>query len=109
MNFPNNDTERVRDAIALSAGENEGGELSRDPMDHQYGRRIETDRSWTIYHVFTGVPAHADGQIMTGLSRSAATDGMVSLNRRNERRHRNQGSLMAHIQIARYSAEERRR
>ena len=52
-------------------------------LDRQYGRRIEADRSWTVYHVFTGVPAHADGQIMTGLSRSDATDGMLSLNGRN--------------------------
>ena len=100
MNLPNNDTARVRNAIALGAWENEGGAPGRDSMDHQYGRRIETDRFWTVYHVFTGVPAQADGQIMTGLSRSAATDGMVSLNRRNERRHRDQGSLMAPVQLA---------
>ncbi|RRH86910.1 hypothetical protein EH240_36595 [Mesorhizobium tamadayense] len=105
---PNNDTEPVRNAIALGAWENEGGAPGRDSMDHQYGRRIETDRSWTVYHVFTGVPAQADGQIMTGLSRSAATDGMVSLNRR-ERRHRDQGSLMARVQLARCSVEECRR
>jgi hypothetical protein len=57
-----------------------------DFMDHQFGRRIETDRSWSVYHVFTGVPAHADGQAMIGLSRSDATECMLSLNRRNARR-----------------------
>ena len=109
MNLPNTETERVRNAIALSAWENEGGAPGRHSMDHQYGRRVETDRSWTVYHVFTGVPAHADGQIMTGLSRSGATDGMVSLNRRNEGRHRDRGSLMARVQLAPCGTEDRRR
>lgn len=49
----------------------------------QYGRRIEADRSWTIYHVFTGVPARIDSEVMVGLSRSDATRGMLHLNRRN--------------------------
>ncbi|WP_353015374.1 hypothetical protein [Mesorhizobium sp. M1405] len=78
MNLHNNDTERVRDATALGTWENEGGAPGRHSVDHQYGRRIETDRSWTVYHVFTGVPAQADGQIMTGLSRSAATEDGVA-------------------------------
>ena len=83
MNVPNNETERARNATALGAWENEGGAPGRDSMDHQYGRRIETDRSWTIYHVFTGIPASAQGQTMTGLSRADATSGMLSLNLRN--------------------------
>jgi hypothetical protein len=33
------------------------------------------DRSWTIYHVFPGIPARVDGSALTDLSRSAATDG----------------------------------
>jgi hypothetical protein len=40
------------------------------------------DRSWTIYHVSTGIPARVDGSALTDLSRSAATDGMLSLNLR---------------------------
>lgn len=51
------------------------------PQDHQYGRRMEVDRSWTVYHVFTGVPADADCGATTGLSRVDATDRMMSLNR----------------------------
>ena len=46
-----------------------------------YGRRVEGDRSWTVYHQFTGVPAYIGGITMTGLSRSRATDKMLSLNR----------------------------
>jgi hypothetical protein len=44
------------------------------------------DRSWTIYHVFPGIPARVDGSALTDLSRSAATDGMLSLNLRNVNR-----------------------
>lgn len=55
-------------------------------VDHQYGRRIETDRSWTVYHVFTGVPADSDAGATTGLNRAEATDRMTSLNRRVEKR-----------------------
>ena len=88
MNVPNNETERARNATALGAWENEGGAPGRHSMGHQYGRRIETDRSWTIYHVFTGIPASAQGQTMTGLSRADATSGMLSLNLRNTDRRR---------------------
>jgi hypothetical protein len=69
---------------AIGVWDNEGGASARAPSDEQYGRRIEADRSWTIYHVFTGVPASREGLEMIGLSRSVATDGMLSLNRRNE-------------------------
>lgn len=87
------ETERLSNAAAIGVGENEGGAPGRRSLDRQYGRRIEADRSWTVYHVFTGVPAHANGLDMTGLSRSDATDGMLSLNRHNERRHKERGSL----------------
>lgn len=83
MNARRNGTAE-RHSLAIGVWENEGG--ASDGTDRQYGRRIEADKTWTIYHVFTGVPAHAAGQIMTGLSRSTATDGMVSLNRRYEAR-----------------------
>ncbi len=75
-------------ALAVAIWENEGGAPQQDSMDHQYGRRVEGDGSWSIYHVFTGVPAKIHDHSMIGLSRSHATSGMLSLNRRNEeRRH----------------------
>ena len=80
--------ERERHDRAISVWDNEGGASARAPGDEQYGRRIEADRSWTIYHVFTGVPASRGGQEMIGLSHSAATDGMLSLNRRSEGRRK---------------------
>ncbi len=76
-----NDTVQRHNAVAIALCRNEG-ESGREPVDRQYGRRIEMDRSWTVYHVFTGVPVRADGHVMTGLSRSDATSGMLSLNLR---------------------------
>ncbi|OJU83011.1 MAG: hypothetical protein BGO06_07490 [Shinella sp. 65-6] len=78
--------ERRRRALRIEVWENEGGAVATDVPDHQYGRRIERDRTWTIYHVFTGVPARIDGCTLTDLSISDATNGMLRLNRRNARR-----------------------
>lgn len=56
-------------------------EEGRDvPQGQQYGRRAERDHTWTVYHVFTGEPADAGCGAMTGLSRSEATERMMSLN-----------------------------
>lgn len=88
MSDYSNETEWKRNAASIDVWENEGGATGRDSMHHQYGRRIEADRSWTVYHVFTGIPAHAGGAAMIGLSRSDATNAMLSLNRRNDGRHK---------------------
>lgn len=62
--------------------------VCHDFTHHQYGRRIERDGSWSVYHVFTGIPAKIQGHALTGLTHSRATEGMLSLNRRNDaRRH----------------------
>lgn len=97
------ETERERHDRAIGVWDNEGGASGRAPGDEQYGRRIEANRSWTVYHVFTGVPASREGQEMIGLSRSVATDGMLSLNRRNEARRRAGSSLMADIRTTPYA------
>ena len=76
MSADDNDAERKRVAAASAI----------DSSDHHYGRRVEMDCSWTVYHVYTGVPAHIGDIAMIGLSRRAATEGMLSLNRRNELR-----------------------
>jgi hypothetical protein len=83
MNMDTAETERKQIAAAI-----EGGAPCCDAGHHQYGRRIEADRSWTVYHVFTGIPARFDGDAMTGLSRSEATRGMLRLNLRNVERRR---------------------
>lgn len=79
----NTHAERRRQALRIEIWENEGGASAADALEDQYGRRIERDRTWTIYHVFTGIPARIDGYTLTDLSISEATDGMLSLNRRD--------------------------
>ncbi len=88
MNTHIKETERKQISVAVSVWENEGGAPGQDSIHHQYGRRIEADRSWTIYHVFTGIPARFGGDAMTGLSRLDATSGMLRLNLRNAERRR---------------------
>ena len=95
MKHPGNETETGCHALAIAVWDNEGGAQERSSMDHHYGRRIEADHSWSVYHVFSGIPACVNGRSMTGLSRSDATEGMLSLNRRNEERRRERSGLTA--------------
>ena len=92
MNGDSNETELDRRALAISVWENEGGVRAPGTPDGQFGRRVEMDRSWTIYHVFTGIPARVDGSALTDLSGSAATDGMLSLNLRNVKRRKDRNT-----------------
>lgn len=78
--------------------ENEGGALFRGGGERQYGRRVEADGTWTVYHVFTGIPAFFNGRLASGLSRGEATFGMIWLNRRNEQ------DRWSHSRIRRESA-----
>ena len=105
MTIDDDKIERRPNATALGRWENEGGALGQDSMDIQYGRRVESDGSWTVYHVFTGNPARVDGQTLTGMSRSDATKGMLSLNlintaRRRKRTRLSKLALTAHETIA---------
>lgn len=70
-------------ALAIGTWDDEGGAPVGDATERYYGRRVESDRSWTVHHVFTGVPAHIDGVTLAGLSRADATDVMLKLNRRS--------------------------
>ncbi|TIQ29967.1 MAG: hypothetical protein E5X48_29475 [Mesorhizobium sp.] len=88
MNASNHLADAARNAWAHPGEENAGGAQACDFRDHQYGRRVEVDRSWTVYHVFTGIPAHVDGAFMIGLSRSEATKSMLSLNLRDGERRK---------------------
>jgi hypothetical protein len=84
MNAHGSETGLRRSAAPIGVRENEGGAQRRHSMDRR--RRVEADRSWTVCHVFSGVPACNAGQAMTGLSRSDATRGMPSVNRRGAAR-----------------------
>lgn len=59
---------------------------SGDGRDGHFGVRVESDRTWTVYHVFSGVPAEFDGRSMIRLGRAAATGSMLAMNRRNAAR-----------------------
>ena len=88
MNTDSHETDPDRRALAISVWENGGGARAPDTPDGQFGRRVEMDRSWTIYYVSPGIPARVDGAALSDLSRSAATDGMLSLNLRNVKRRK---------------------
>ncbi|WP_245464749.1 MULTISPECIES: hypothetical protein [unclassified Mesorhizobium] len=88
MNASNHPTHVARNAWAHPGREDAGGAQACAFRDHQYGRRVEPDRSWTVYHVFTGIPAYVDGAFMIGLSRSEANESMLSLNLRNSERRK---------------------
>ncbi len=64
MNAVNEESALRQDAYAISGWEREGGADAHDGIDCDYGRRIESDRSWTVYHVFSGAPARIDGRFM---------------------------------------------
>ena len=88
MNDNNDRCRENRDAVDISVWENEGGALDRSNMNHHYGRRIEPDGSWTIYHVFTGAPADMGSRPMTGLGETDATTTMIILNAHNAQRRK---------------------
>ncbi len=74
--------------------DDEGGAPRQDSMHSEYGRRIETDGSWTIYHVFTGVPATIGGDRMQGMSATAAADHMMKTNSDNSGRRAAQTGIL---------------
>ncbi|MDG4853784.1 MULTISPECIES: hypothetical protein [unclassified Mesorhizobium] len=88
MKASNQRTDAAREPSARPGEENAAGAQACAFRDRQYGRRVEPDRSWTVYHVFTGIPAYVDGAFMIGLSRSEATKSMLSLNLRNSERRK---------------------
>jgi hypothetical protein len=110
MNVPNNYPELTQKTanFAIDRWENEGGAHGQESPDLRRGRRVEADRSRTVYHVFRGAPARINGNTMVGLSQGAATDGMLSLNRRNQARRRDRGSPIARNRTPRTTGECRR-
>lgn len=71
MKARGNETGQMRNVLAIGVWENEGGASGRDFPDEEHGRRTEADRSRTVRQIAAGVPAHADGQAMAGLTPSA--------------------------------------
>jgi hypothetical protein len=62
--------------------ENEGGHVGADekPASYQFGKRYESDGTWTIYHVFTGQPAQYGTWEMKRLTRSVAERALRTIN-----------------------------
>jgi hypothetical protein len=100
MNAQRNQTDLKRNTVAIAIWENEGGAPGGDLTGHLYGRRIEADRSWTVYHVFTGVAARDGDDDLIGLSRAQATSRMMSLNLRNAECRKQRISLPALVRDA---------
>ena len=95
MNGQRNQADLQRNTTAIAVWENEGGAPGHNLTEHLYGRRVEADRSWTVYHVFTGVAARVGNDDLIGLSRSQATSRMMSLNLRNAECRKQRISLPA--------------
>lgn len=78
--FPHQQKHADRDAIAR--WENEGGSPRRygGRGAYLYGKRVETDGTWTIHHVFSGVPALYGTWDMVGLSKSVAERALRTIN-----------------------------
>jgi hypothetical protein len=49
-------------------------------VQYGYGKRIEADRSWTIYHVFTGVPVNTGARDLINLDAKTAIRALRILN-----------------------------
>lgn len=77
---------RGQDELGGAPAVNESELPDPCPTSHQYGRRVEADGSWTIYHVFTGTPASICGHSMVGLSQLGATEVMTFLNNEGTRK-----------------------
>lgn len=76
----NGDSVNDGEGASVERWENEGGSVGSNVGKPEYGRRVETDRSWTVYHVYTGVPGQVDSETLIGLSRGKATEIMLALN-----------------------------
>ena len=88
MNTHSNEPSENPDAFYLSARETEGAAINYENIHSHYGRRIEPDSSWTIYHVFSGMPATIGGRKMIELGEKEATARMLSLNAANAQKRK---------------------
>jgi len=82
-----------REETAIENWENEGGSPGAVPHYHedfgfQYGKRIEIDRTWTVYHVFTGIPVSSGDGALVGLSNAEASAMIASFNIGKEERRK---------------------
>ena len=79
---------------ALENWDDEGGAPSQDSMHSEYGKRVETNGSWTIYHVFTGSPATIGGNLMQNMDANDALDQMRKTNADNSIRRASHSKIL---------------
>ncbi|MBL0371316.1 hypothetical protein JJB09_04685 [Rhizobium sp. KVB221] len=73
----------MRDSRSDNVGwEHEGDSLGRtsDWASYLFGKRTEQDGSWTIYHVFSGLPAQYGTWNMQGLTEQEAERALRTIN-----------------------------
>lgn len=63
--------------VSLCEWENEGGAPASPNRLGDYGRRIESDGTWTVYEVFTGSEARQRGLAPSGLTKDEALDRLI--------------------------------
>ncbi|WP_346907112.1 hypothetical protein [uncultured Roseibium sp.] len=79
---------------ALEQWDGEGGAPAQDSMHSEYGKRVENDGSWTVYHVFTGGPATIGGDLMQGMNAKNAQDQMTRTNADNTIRRAGRAKIL---------------
>ncbi|WP_454817341.1 hypothetical protein [Labrys neptuniae] len=62
-------------------------------MERRYDLRAEEDDTWTVFDVFTGLPAMVDGFEATGFEVEEAGDLLAMLNAADFERRREAGML----------------
>ena len=88
-----------REEMAIENWENEGGSPStfsqyHEDHDSNYGKRIEIDRTWTVYHVFTGIPVASGDGALVGLSNTEASARIASFNIGKEERRKSKAKRL---------------
>jgi len=67
-------------ARSLERWDDDGGAPGPYAMYCEYGRRIESDGSWTIYDVCTGFPAEIGGHLMKAMNAADSMSQLMQIN-----------------------------
>ena len=77
---------RVELAAEISRQVDDEKSFIHGSMHSAYGKRVEIDGTWTVYHVFSGVPAEINGRMLDGMSAAEATEYVLRANAGNAKR-----------------------
>jgi hypothetical protein len=73
-------TEALRASLAAPSHEPPSPPIVNTAGGYRYGRRVERNGTWTIYHVFSGIPAEYASWKMVGLNVKTAERALKILN-----------------------------